>query len=69
MKWKSLVDMFRTKDQIRSGAPGTPQAEKAQEWKFYQQMSFIRPYIYSRLYVIIIVYYTIQNKYITMLFK
>ena len=37
MKWKSLVDTFRTKD--RSGAEGTDIQEKAKQWKFYDAMS------------------------------
>ena len=37
MKWKSLVDTFRTKD--RSGAEVTDIQEKAKQWKFYDAMS------------------------------
>ena len=49
MKWKSLVDTFRTKD--RSGAEGSVIQEKAKQWKFYEAMSFIRPYLSKCKYV------------------
>ena len=49
MKWKSLVDTFRLKD--RSGTEGSDIQEKAQQWKFFDAMSFIQPYITKRQYV------------------
>ena len=42
-KWKNLADQFRTKE--KSGAKGPTEAAKAQEWRFYNEMSFLKPYI------------------------
>ena len=45
-KWKDLVDTFRSKE--KSGAEGGTVAEKAQNWAFYDRMSFMKPYMYKR---------------------
>ena len=45
-KWKDLVDTFRQKE--KSGAEGGSVAEKAQNWAFYDKMSFMKIYIYKR---------------------
>ena len=42
-KWKDLLDTFRRK--VKSGAGGGNASEKASQWRFYQRMSFIKPYI------------------------
>ena len=42
-KWKNLSDQFRTKE--KSGTKGPTEAAKAQEWRFYNEMSFLKPYI------------------------
>ena len=47
-KWKDLVDTFRTKE--KSGAEGGTIAEKAQQWQFYDRMTFMKPYMYKRRY-------------------
>ena len=47
-KWKDLEDTFRTKE--KSGAEGGTIAEKAQQWQFYDRMSFMKPYMYKRRY-------------------
>ena len=41
-KWKDLVDTFRQK---KSGAEG---GSVAQNWTFYDRMSFMKPYMYKR---------------------
>ena len=45
VKWKDLVDTFRSTE--KSGAEGASVAEKAQNWGFYNRMSFMKPYIYK----------------------
>ena len=40
-KWKTLVDTFRKKD--KSGSQGGTQREKAEQWRFFCAMSFMRP--------------------------
>ena len=49
MKWKSLIDTFRTKDRL--GAEGSDIQEKARLWKFYDAVFFIRPYVSKCEYV------------------
>ena len=46
VKWRSLVDMFRTKD--RSGAEGPDMSEMVQRWRFFNMMYFMQPYIARR---------------------
>ena len=46
VKWKSLVDTYRTKD--RSGAEGPDMSEMVQRWQFYDMMLFMQPYIARR---------------------
>ena len=47
-KWKDLVDTFRRKE--KSGIGGMTIEEKSASWKFYDQMSFMHPYIQSRFF-------------------
>ena len=42
-KWKDLLDTFRR--HLKSGSAGGSAAERASQWRFYQRMSFIKPYI------------------------
>ena len=43
---EDLVDTFRQKE--KSDAEGGSAAEKAQNWAFYNRMSFMKPYVYKR---------------------
>ena len=45
-KWKDLLDTFRRK--VKSGSAGGTAADKASEWRFYNRMSFVKPYIGHR---------------------
>ena len=45
-KWKDLHDTFRRK--VKSGSAGGSAAEKAAQWRFYNRMSFVKPYILHR---------------------
>ena len=47
-KWKDLVDTFCKKD--KSGSAGKTIAEQNQQWKFYESMLFIRPFIANHQY-------------------
>ena len=42
-KWKNLLDTYRKKE--KSNAAGTTIEEKCVQWKFYDQMSFMKPYM------------------------
>ena len=43
-KWKNLKDQFRSKvDKSESG--GVSVEEKTQSWKFYDRMSFLKPFV------------------------
>ena len=42
-KWKNLLDTCCKKD--KSGAAGTTVEEKSAQWKFYDRMSFMKPYM------------------------
>ena len=46
-KWKSLVDKYRTKIDA-SGSAGTPINEKAANWQWFKEMSFMKAYVGSR---------------------
>ena len=51
--WTSLKDQFRrTYKAQKSGSGGVSAGEKRIQWQFYNEMSFIRNYIYSRQYVL-----------------
>ena len=43
-KWKNLKDQFRRKVD-KSGSGGVSVEEKMQSWKFYDRMSFLKPFI------------------------
>ena len=45
-KWKDLLDTFRRK--VKSGSAGGTAADKASQWRFYNRMSFVKPYIGHR---------------------
>ena len=47
--WRNLKDQFRNvvKTQ-KSGSGGTSKENKRVQWQFYQEMSFMKCYIYSR---------------------
>ena len=45
-RWGNLLDTFRRK--TKSGSAGGSAAEKAAAWRFYNRMSFIKPYIGHR---------------------
>ena len=42
-KWKKLLDTYRKKE--KSGAAGTTIEEKSAQWKFYDRVSFMKPYM------------------------
>ena len=62
--WKNIRDPYRKKEleiqtrgdaparggggKIKSGSAGTTVAQAVQKWKFYERMSFYKPYIYTR---------------------
>ena len=43
---KIVVDEFRTKEKSR--AEGGTIAEKAQQWQYYDHISFMKPYICTK---------------------
>ena len=48
-KWKSLMDHFRKiVNSERSGSAGGTVKSKANKWRFYDSMSFVRPYFSKR---------------------
>ena len=55
--WASLRDPYRKLENTRcggasgdkrSGPTGMTLAEKVSTWAYYEKMSFLRPYIYSK---------------------
>ena len=62
--WKNIRDPYRKKEleiqtkgdaparggggKRKSGLAGTTVAQVVQKWKFYERMSFYKPYIYTR---------------------
>ena len=42
-KWKNLLDTYRKKEKL--GAAGTTKEEKSAQWKFCDQMSFMKLYM------------------------
>ena len=44
VKWKNLKDQFRCKVD-KSGCGGVSVEEKTQSWKFYDKMSFLKPFV------------------------
>ena len=47
--WKDLIDTYRRK--IKSGSSGEPLDEKSSNWKFFDDMSFLKNYIGGHKYV------------------
>ena len=51
--WTSLKDQFRrTYKAQKSGSGGVSAGEKRIQWQFYNEMSLMWNYIYSRQYVL-----------------
>ena len=49
--WRNLKDQFRNVVKIqKSGSGGTSKENKRVQWQFYQEMSFMKTYIYSQRY-------------------
>ena len=46
-KWKDLVDTFHRKVD-KSGAAGVPLNDKVLQWRFWDQMSFLKEYIVNQ---------------------
>ena len=42
--WKNFNDQFRCKVD-KSGSGGVSVEEKSQSWKFYDRMSFLKPFV------------------------
>ena len=43
-KWKNLKDQFRQKVD-KSGSGGISVDEQVKNWKFYERMSFLKPFV------------------------
>ena len=50
--WNSLKDHFRDIQKNKSGDAGESKSAKTITWIFYQEMSFMKPFIYTRQYKI-----------------
>ena len=45
--WKNLRDQFSQKSQ-RSGSGGEGVDEQAEQWRFYDRMSWMKPFLFTR---------------------
>ena len=46
--WTNMKDHYRTILRSKSGDAGSSKGEKNSTWQFYDEMSFMKRFIYSR---------------------